>query len=518
MESPLVKSLIALRAAWRNRWLGIAVAWGLAVCGGAAIFLMKDRYEATASVYVDTQSVLKPLMTGLAFQPDIDQQVRMLARTLISRPNVERLMQIPSIGLDPYEFKDHASVVDKLLESIKVVPSGAGGNLYAISYRDTDPARARRLVEKLVALFVEAGLGENRKDSEEAGNFIDEQIRSYEGKLSESENRLKDFKLRNFGLTGTSNQDYFSRMSALSEFVSKLRVDLRAAEQGRDALKRELANEEPQLPLEVPVTNALMPATDVETRLEVQKRQLDELSRRFTDEHPDVIATRRTIALLETQRQQELASRAKAPADRTRASAATSPVFQRLRISAAEAEANVASLRSQLGEQQMRLDQIRATAGRVPQVEADLAQLNRDYDIVRQKYDQLVARRESASLGVKIDQSAQLADFRLVEPPRVSPKPVPPSRLVLALMTIVLSVVGGSFAAYAMSVAHPAIESASEVQAISGRPVLGAASLFVSDGLRMIERQRMVSFVSLAVFLVAAQVGWAAWLSLTAKI
>lgn len=512
MDINIEKTMTLVRAAWRNRWLGIAVAWAIAAVTGAGLWFYKDRFEAMASVYVDTQSVLKPLMTGLAFQPDIDQQVRMLARTLISRPNIERLMQ-SDIGLDaPDHPMDRAKVVDKLIETIKVVPSGTGGNLYIISYRDVDPVRARRLVERLVELFVESGLGQKRKDSEEAGNFIDEQIRLYEGKLSEAEDRVKEFKLRNFGLTGTSNQDYFARISALSDAVSKLRVDLAAAEQSRDTLKRELASEEPQLPLEQASTSVGNALSETETRLEAQRRQLDEMLRRYTDEHPDVIATRRTIAMIEAQRQQELAVRRSG--ERPRSAAATSPVFQRLRISAAEAEANVAALRSQLVEQNARLERIRATAGRVPQVEAELAQLNRDYDILRQKYDQLVARRESASLGVRIDQSAQLADFRLIEPPRVAPKPVAPSRQVLALLALVLSVVGGALAAHGINVARPSIETMAELLALSGRPSLGTTCLFVSETSRQADRRGMISFASLAALLIVGQLGWAAWLAM----
>ena len=85
----------------QRRWLALAVA---ACCAAAAVAMLqvyRDRYESTARVYVDTQTVLKPLMAGLTYQPDIDQQLRMLARTLISRENVERLIATPGLELTP---------------------------------------------------------------------------------------------------------------------------------------------------------------------------------------------------------------------------------------------------------------------------------------------------------------------------------------------------------------------------------------------------------------------------------
>ena len=231
---------------WRRRWMALAVAWPLAILGGLGVMVIPDRFEATSRVYVNTQTVLKPLMKDITFQPDIDQQVAMLAKTLISRPNVEHLLSLPNIGFEEVGPRNFESRVDKLMTSIKI--EALGKNLYAITYRDADAQRAKRLVQGLVELFVDSGVGDKRRDSEEASRFIDEQIRVLEGKLVESENRLKDFKLRNFGLTGTSNQDFFARVSVLSDTVAKLRVDLSAAEQSREALKRELAHEDPQLP------------------------------------------------------------------------------------------------------------------------------------------------------------------------------------------------------------------------------------------------------------------------------
>ncbi|TAK98052.1 MAG: chain length-determining protein, partial [Aquabacterium sp.] len=467
-----------LIAMWQRRWVGVAVAWIIAVLGAGVVYVMRDRYEASARVFVDTQTVLKPLMNGLAFQPDVDQQVRMLARTLISRPNIERLIQSPRIGLQYLSEADREKIIDRFTKEIKVAPSG-DANLFAITYRDISPQRAQRVVEDLVALFVTSGVVDKQRDSEQARQFLDDQIKSYETKLTEAENRLKDFKIKNFGLTGTSNQDYFARMSTSSDEVSRLRVELQAAEQARDALRRELANEDPTMPAEATGVPVQSPTAETDARLDAQKRQLDDLMRRYTDEHPDVVAVRRSIAQLEQQRRAELDARAKAGANGKLRPAPTSPVFQKIRVTLAEAEAKVASLRGQLGAQQGQLDQARNMASRMPAVEAELAQLNRDYDVVRKNYEQLVTRRESASLGEKIDQTTKVASFRVVEPPRVSPTPAKPSRMLVALAAIAVALLGGAAATFGLSQVFPSVYDARQLKEISGRPVLGSVSLVI---------------------------------------
>lgn len=500
------------KAIWRRKWLVAALAWISAVVAACIVYFVPNRYEATAKVYVDTQTVLKPLMAGLAFQPDIDQQVRMLGRTLITRPNIERLVKgLGATATTPGETVDRA--VDRLIDKIKV--DHAGGNLYVISLRDPDPSRAKTVVASLVEIFVDSGVDAKQKDSREASKFIDEQIKTYEEKLVSAENKLKEYKVRNFGVSGVSNQDYFGRMSALSDEIGRLRVTLAAAEESREALKRELAHEDPQLPAELaPTPAAAAQPTELETRLQTQKRQLDDLLRRFTEEHPDVVSTKRIIAQLEAQQRLELERRNRAAAASGRApagNAATSPVFQRIRIALAEAEANVASLRSQLSAQQRRLDEIRSTATRVPQAEAELAQLNRDYEVIRRNYEQLVARREAASLGVKIDQSTPLADFRIVEPPRVSPRAVFPDRGALALVGALASLAIAAAIALALNKAFPTFDTVRSLQESIGRPVIGTIGMFRSAQERQIERNEVMRFAVASAAFFAVNAVWIAF-------
>lgn len=247
--------------------------------------------------------------------------------------------------------------------------------------------------------------------------------------------------------------------------------------------------------------------TDAENRLEALRRQLDELLRRYTDEHPDVIAVRRNLAQAERDRRTERETQLKEAQARGRA-APTSPVFQRIRVALAESEARVASLRGQLGAKQAQLEQTRAMASRTPQVEADLAQLNRDYDIVRKNYSQLVERRESASLGEKIDQTTQIAEFRLIEPPRTSPKPVAPSRMMVALLGFVGALASACLTAFGMSQLLPSIFDSQKLNTLTGRPVLGTVAMVLTPTLRGQFARQQRLFVWLLIGLVVVNMGW----------
>src|SRR5262245_66586775 len=89
-----------LKAIWRYRWYAVAFAWLIALVGWGIVFSIPNRYQADARVYVDTQTVLKPLLDGLAVQPDLDQMVVMISRTLLSRPGLEKVIEMAGLDKD----------------------------------------------------------------------------------------------------------------------------------------------------------------------------------------------------------------------------------------------------------------------------------------------------------------------------------------------------------------------------------------------------------------------------------
>ena len=503
---------------WRRRWIGLAVAWLVAIIGAVIVWRTADRYEASARVYVDTQTVLKPLMAGLAVQPNIDEQIGMLARTIIARPNIEKIIHGANLDVSATSQIQLDQMVDDVTKRIRFT-GGGRENIYTISYQDTSAERSKRVVSDLLSLFVESGLGNKRRDSESARRFIDEQIKGYEQKLAESENRLKEFKLKNLGFAGGTGGDYFARMNALSEEAAKVRLELRAAEQARDAYRRELAGEDPVMLPDVGAPSVTNPViSDYDARIDAQRRQLDELLRRFTDQHPDVASTRRLLAQLEEQRKQEVDARRKTAGQAPpRLSASTNPVFQRIKIALAEAEANVASLRARVAEAEGRLTQLRAVAGKAPGIEADLAQLNRDYEVLRKNYEQLVTRRESASLSGNVD-SAGLAEFRIIDPPRIAPKPVFPNRLALIFLVLLAALGAGLGASFAVARVFPTFHAVSTLRQLTQRPVLGSVSILDTDPVVQRRRLANTAFVSGFAMLIFAYGAWVTWVSVTARV
>src|SRR5437763_4758409 len=115
----LVEQLLALaRGMWQRRWIGLGVAWLVAIIGAIIIFRLPDKNEASARVYVDTQSLLQPLMAGMAMTPDAGQQVAILSSILLTRQNPERIIR--KSDLDTSAGRNAADLVDETLNSLNI--------------------------------------------------------------------------------------------------------------------------------------------------------------------------------------------------------------------------------------------------------------------------------------------------------------------------------------------------------------------------------------------------------------
>jgi polysaccharide chain length determinant protein (PEP-CTERM system associated) len=495
MDEIIRQATAVLRGMWAHRWLGLIVAWVVAVIGVVTVLRIPDKYEASARIYVDTQSILKPLMSGLAIEPNLDQKIMILSRTLISRPNVEKLIRMADLDLAIKSKQAQDDLVEGLMKSL-TIKSTSRDNLYTLAYNDKDPERAKRVVQSLASIFVESSLGDKRKDTDSAKKFIDEQIGVYQKKLEDAENRLKEFKLKNLAMQNSDGKDYFSRIGEVSSVLERSKLELREAENSRDALKRQIVGEEPVLLPDVPESTAGVSIPEIDGRIDSMKRNLDGLLQRFTEKHPDVVGTRRMINELEEQKRSEISARKSIAPSSPGSLVNNNPVFQQLKISVAENEAMVASLRVRVAEYQSRYNQLKDSVKLIPQIEAEYSQLNRDYDINKKNFESLVTRRESASMSSEMDASAGGVDFRLIDPPRVSPQPVSPNRLLLLPLTLVLALAAGLFVPFAASQVRPVFFDARALREVTGLPLLGKVSRRVDEAKKQDEKKSFRRFIA----------------------
>jgi polysaccharide chain length determinant protein (PEP-CTERM system associated) len=489
-----------LKAIGKYRWHAVVITWVVALIGWVVVLRLPNQYEASARVYVDTQSILKPLLSNMTSVPNLEQQVMFMRRTLISRPNVERLMRMVDLDVKAKDTKEHDKIVDELMQQIKITGTERD-DIYTITYTADNAKLGKDVVQSLLTIFVEGSFSGKRQDSEKAVQFIDDQIKTYEQKLAAAENSLKEFKLKNLGMLpggGSGTGDFGGQLQQATDQLSQARLELAEAEQARNAIRRQISGD-PAKPGTVTVDPALMDP-ELEARIVAAQKNLDTLRMQYTEQHPDVIATRRLLDQLMAQKA-ELAKGKKRSLD---PGASYSPMLQQLNVSLSQAEAHVASMRARVAEYEARVARLRTQSATAPEIEAQFAQLNRDYTVNRENYQKLVERRESARLSGDLTSATDMLQFRVIDPPTVPNHPSGPNRLRLFSLVFVGALIAGLAVAFLMSQLRPTFLSQSALRDVTGLPVLGSIGMNWTPDQTVKRKRRLVALASSVLLLFGA--------------
>ncbi len=488
MHEVINQLLSKMRSVWLRRWYAVAAAWLIAVIGWAVVYSIPLRYEASTRVYIDTQSILKPLMSGLAVNAPIEQQVNVMTRTLLSRPNMEKVARMTDMDLKAKTGKEMEHLVTGLMNDVRMSTAGQE-NLYLITYRNSNPKIAKNVVQSLLTILVEGSLGSKRKDTDSAKRFIDDQVKAYALKLTTSENALKEFKQKHLGLMPGEGIDYFGRLQKAQSALNDAQLSLKEAENRHDALKKELASSSNDDESTLGLDTSTNPELDA--RINKLKADLDRYRLTYTEQHPDIIAVKRIIAQLEAQKKQE-AKLKKSPGS----NASDNPYRQQLSISLAQADADIASLKARVAEFTNRFNQLKNAANMVPQVVAEYTQLMRNYDIDRKNYDALLTRSQSAQMSEDMESKTDVIDFKVIDPPYVPPTPSFPNRLQLYSLVLLLSVVGGVLIAFVVSQVRPTVVDRASIADVTEYPVLGSVSMVWNDTQTQARRKGLLAWAS----------------------
>lgn len=496
MEDLISQLLSNVRGIWKYRWHAVAVAWLVAMAGWIKAYSMPDEYQTTARVFVDTQTILKPLLSNMTSVPNVEQQVAIMSRTLLSRPNVERVMRMVDLDVRATTAREHEKQVESLMSKIKISGTAAY-DIYAISYQDKNPKLVRDVVQSLLTIFVEGSFKGKRGDSQKAVQFIDEQIKNYEDRLVAAENMVKEFKLRNSTLLPRQGVDYGAQLAIAADHLSAAKLELLEAEQARAAIKAQVSGD--ALLMSIEQRPASLPNPEIDTRIAAVNKSLDALRLQYTEQHPDILSARRLLAQLEARKVEE---------NKLRMSDGDpgknySPMLQQLKVALTEADARVAAMTARVNEYTARHARLLAQSNAVPEVESQLAQLNRDYEINKDNYEKLIGRREAAKLSGDLSSTTEMMSFKIIDPPTMPIAPIGPNRLLFYTIAFLAALGAGPGVALLISQSRPAFLGPGVMREVTGLPVLGTVSMNWTEPEKIKRRRGQYLFGSSIAGLVA---------------
>lgn len=510
MGSVYEQIMTMLYAIWRRRWYGLAAMWVVCLVGWITVAMIPDQFESNARIYAKWSSILPD---KLGFQGgDKLQQIDIVRQTLTSRPNLEKVVRRTDLALKATDDASLDRVIGEMTENIAI--KSQQDNLFTISYvsKDVDysnaqnAAMAQRVVQNLINIFVEENISSDRDNINQAIRFFEDQLAARARELEDAEKRRADFEQKYLGRLPGAGGAIGQRLMQAQQDLANVEQELVQAQGSLRALTAQLRGT--PATIDAPLFNVAgaegfqgsqFDPTSARGRIEVLERQISEAyARGWTDQHPDVVNARQKIESLRPQAAREAAQ----PVQRRTTAAQSNPVYANLKSLQFDKQSQVAALSARRGQLAAVIQELQNRQIEEPGIAAEQAKINRDYDVLKRQYDELLKSREEVRLRSDVENKTDQVQFNIVDPPSFPRKPVAPNRPMLLSAVLGVGLVVGIGVAFLVSTIKTTYITPSKLSNSIGIPVLGSVSVIVSDQQRAQQRIWLYGFAVLGLGLV----------------
>lgn len=481
---------------WRKKWYMMATTWLICLVGWGAVSTMPYRYESSAQIFVNTETILPTIVQGFGINIDVTRRIEAVRAQLVTRPNLEKIIR-RSEYLERLAQNDAAlnQLVSDMQADIRVVP--LQGSMYRIQYENGDGRLsdrqraevARNVVNNLLSLFLEGGTEGGDGSTENAAEFLDQQIKDYEERLSAAEQLHAQFRQENIEYIGGEGS-FLSRRDEAKEELRQTRSKLGELRVALDTLQEQIQN--------VPATirearssrtRGAVSEDPLQERINEQEKKLDQLRNLgFTDRHPDVVNVTRQLDQLkknQAEEQEAIAAELSQSAEAGKTSNFTTEtpnrLYEQLMFNIIDTRTQIKTFEQREVEQNKLVGELEEKAKRVPEIQARESQLQRDFGQLRSFYNDLLDRKQDLDLQTDVENADGAVSLRVVEQPNLPTRPSGPNRLLFMSGMLVFALISGVGFALVLSVLRPVVLTVEYLRAQFDLNVLGNVSRSLSE-------------------------------------
>lgn len=418
------------------------------------------KYETSATLYVDEKNIIEPLLQGQAEVQEVDQ-AREAKEQIYTRHILESVARNAGLVDESTDPKVVARILARLASPAGIQISNSGQNYIKLSYRSTDAEESFNIITALIEAFIRNIAESKRQESQEAFNFIQQQVELYKEQLKVAEQKLEKFTAQN--LDDGTEASINKRIADLRSQLEELSLQTDELETRRNSIKKQLSSEREYL--------------TVRTEADIHRQRLSEAQSRletllitYTDTHPDVISLKLQIQdikqVINDIEQREPQSQ------NSNSNLALNPLFEQLRSTLSETEISLSANRHRIQTITRLLEEEYARAKRFASTRGELAELNRDYDVTKGLYEDMLTRKEKARLSMTLDIEGQGTSYKVHEPPTfpLNPTGIKPTHFMSLAPLAGLAVPLGLVAAFIFL--DPRIRLPSDLKLLSNSEVL----------------------------------------------
>ncbi|MCC6536715.1 MAG: hypothetical protein IT162_04145 [Bryobacterales bacterium] len=515
------------RILWHRKWLVAGVFAVVSLGTFTYTHFLPNVYSSETVILVDPQKVpeayVKSTVTG-----DVRNRLGTLSQQILSVTRLQKIVE--TLNLYPEQRKTMAreDVITQMRRQITVdvlSDFGASQDLQAfrISFSGSEPRQVAQVANQLASLFIEENLRAREQKATGTTEFLENRLIETRKQLEEQEARLRDFRLRHIGAMPEQEATSLQIMGQLQAQMQTQNEALARAEQQKSYLQSLMVSQSaPVVDLDMADTVQRpkppgAPAGPVagaprQTSLQQMQEKLAALRSRYSDDHPDIRKLRYQIQLEEKKSASASgpavvaaaqpvtpASAAEAPPPTSTVSAARPAPVPPSRYVNPVLESQLRTVETEIArhhEERQRLGKqiagYQAKLESIPLHEQQIASLQRDYEISKTHYKQLLEKELGAQTATQLELRQKGEKFTVLDPAQPAERPIRPNRPLLNAAGAVAGLGLGLLLALITELMGLTVTSAEQITATFGVPVLEVVPVIRTRADALLSRRRYI--------------------------
>ncbi|HTS35573.1 MAG TPA: Wzz/FepE/Etk N-terminal domain-containing protein [Candidatus Solibacter sp.] len=406
-------------------------------------YFFPAKYTSQSLVLVEGQKVPENMVQPVVSQ-DLTMRVATLQQQVMSQsqlqPVVEKLYpNLGPAGVNRIIDSIQANMnLEPVVTSLSAIGTSAGkppkpGQSpvpgFYISYTASKAREAQQICNELTTLMVSQNLHSIQDAAAGTSAVLGHGLDDAKRNLDDMDAKLAAFKKEHVGQLPDDEENNFKILTGLN-------TQLEANTQQLNRAQADKSYAESMLAQQLGAWKALQSSTNPQTlekQLSEMQSQLVQLEAKYTEDHPDVIKLKADIAGV----RKKLAEINNAPADASqgtdeKASAMEPAEIRQLRLQIHQYGELIAAATRDQKRLQTEIATYQSRVSLSPAVEEQYKELTRDYSIALKGYQDLLAKKNTADLTVKMNNQEEGERMFPLNPANLPDSPSFPNRLFFA--------------------------------------------------------------------------------------
>jgi polysaccharide chain length determinant protein (PEP-CTERM system associated) len=465
----------------------------LAVLLAGLVYVLRAEpvYEAETLILVQPQEVPQSYVRSVV-QRGVGERLRTITQQVTSRTNLETIIDEHGLYEDTEMMLE--SKVASCRKSIQVNVGGGrgGGSTFGITFRHTDPEKAKNVTNALASNFISENLKIRESQALGTSSFLADELESVRRRLEKREEALKEYRMAHMGAMPDQLETNLRMLERTQSQLEQLNESLQDARNRKLMLQEQAAQQKrmAEQMAQFSGTESLFDESELMSEesqeLASLRDQLETLKMRYTENHPDVRRVQAMIDKLEAkaEKAQEEAAEAAAqepdPLLEPEEPDMAGPDMNAFMPSAADMlkpqldqiNYEIQGLRADIAKAKERIELYQRRVEETPRIEQEVLELKRDYSNLKDLYDSLLSRKLESEISVSMEKKQKGEQFRILDPAKRPELPVEPDVRRIFLLTLVLGIGLGGGLAYLREMMDTSYKEPQEAGEHLGLPVL----------------------------------------------